>query len=465
MRIQNEYDRLAGSMTLGSRKVILGLVEYIEKVAETTPTGKLIYLETASYRDDGYNERDLVNKLEEWGVLTVEGDDEYGHPVVDTTLDKIRKIKEALKNPVPVPGTTADVRDINEAAQEKLYEEEIVFVGKLLQICDKNTKLVELVRPAESARNDPERVGFDSLALLSDLVGRYGVIAALEPSLESMAQMKGGYVRAEIDYEKLSAGAGRLHDDVESWKGTVYGIEQQKRIIWEHLQEYIKESPHLNGEPYEYTERILGSYTPISESNPEGMSLSRPDKKRPDIKFRFVQAVRGLESEGKIQIVDIEYDFQAKPKPTSKSLEAHKWSLGERSLEFYPARHCKVKFYTKSEDSVVSNGDIGKILPKNDSSKWSVKLPNKREMDRELVRLKKECKLGKKEYKLLKILSNFKQKRTTELTNDVPTNDYQHLKMALAGKIKKEGWIIENEKERIGLVWRHYYRLDRSHTS
>jgi hypothetical protein len=175
--------------------------------------------------------------------------------------------------------------------------------------------------------------------------------------------------------------------------------------------------------------------------------------------------VRGLESEGKIQIVDIEYDFQAKPKPTSKSLEAHKWSLGERSLEFYPARHCKVKFYTKSEDSVVSNGDIGKILPKNDSSKWSVKLPNKREMDRELVRLKKECKLGKKEYKLLKILSNFKQKRTTELTNDVPTNDYQHLKMALAGKIKKEGWIIENEKERIGLVWRHYYRLDRSHTS
>lgn len=93
------------------------------------------------------------------------------------------------------------------------------------------------------------------------------------------------------------------------------------------------------------------------------------------------------------------------------------------------------------------------------------KLPTKREMAKEVTRLKKECDLGPKEHKLLKILSNFKRKRTTELTDDVPTDDYKHLKMELAKKISKEGWVIENEKERIGLVWKYYYRLDKSHHS
>ncbi|OGM30874.1 hypothetical protein A2630_02655 [Candidatus Woesebacteria bacterium RIFCSPHIGHO2_01_FULL_44_10] len=103
--------------------------------------------------------------------------------------------------------------------------------------------------------------------------------------------------------------------------------------------------------------------------------------------------------------------------------------------------------------------ELRKVSAKSD------KLPNKREMAKEVTRLKKECDLGPKEHKLLKILSNFKRKRTTELTDDVPTDDYKHLKMELANKISKEGWVIENEKERIGLVWKYYYRLDKSHHS
>ena len=87
-----------------------------------------------------------------------------------------------------------------------------------------------------------------------------------------------------------------------------------------------------------------------------------------------------------------------------------------------------------------TNADSEKTLEKISG------LPNKREMAKEVVRLKKICGLGKKEAKLLVILSNFVPKKTRELTNDIPTKDYKHLKGALAKKIKREAWIIETNK-------------------
>lgn len=74
------------------------------------------------------------------------------------------------------------------------------------------------------------------------------------------------------------------------------------------------------------------------------------------------------------------------------------------------------------------------------------KLPTKREMAKEVTKLTKICRLGKKEAKLLKILSNFEPKRTKELTNEIPTKDYKHLKKALDKKIRSEGWTIRTDK-------------------
>ena len=86
------------------------------------------------------------------------------------------------------------------------------------------------------------------------------------------------------------------------------------------------------------------------------------------------------------------------------------------------------------------------------------KLPTKREMAKEVTRLTKVCGLGKKEANLLKILSNFELKRTKELTNEVPTEDYKHLKGALDKKIRMEGWFIKTDKGK-GLNPDSFYSL------
>lgn len=96
------------------------------------------------------------------------------------------------------------------------------------------------------------------------------------------------------------------------------------------------------------------------------------------------------------------------------------------------------------------------------SSGIADKLPNKREMAKEVTRLIKVCSLGKKEAKLLRILSNFELKRTKELTNEVPTEDYIHLKGALDKKIRLEGWMVKMDKGK-GLNPDSFYSLAKSH--
>ena len=95
--MKNEYEDIISTLSSETRRVGLELVEKLEKLAETTRIGKPILLEVADYRSDGYNENSLVDKLDEWGILTVEGNDEYNHPIVLTSLDKLRKFKDALK--------------------------------------------------------------------------------------------------------------------------------------------------------------------------------------------------------------------------------------------------------------------------------------------------------------------------------------------------------------------------------
>jgi len=102
--------------------------------------------------------------------------------------------------------------------------------------------------------------------------------------------------------------------------------------------------------------------------------------------------------------------------------------------------------------------DEGKEFGMERASKWVDKLPNKREMAKEVTRLIKVCGLGKKEAKLLKILSNFELKRTRELTSEIPTKDYKHLKSALTKKISREGWVIKTNKGQ-GLNPNSFYSL------
>ncbi|KKS81636.1 MAG: hypothetical protein UV55_C0011G0030 [Candidatus Gottesmanbacteria bacterium GW2011_GWC1_43_10] len=92
------YEKLLTDLSIPTLKTILEILEEIEKLAETTPTGQPFAVNTAEYRSDGYNEISLIEKLEEWEILTTEGQDDYGHPIVFATPDSIRNFKAALTN-------------------------------------------------------------------------------------------------------------------------------------------------------------------------------------------------------------------------------------------------------------------------------------------------------------------------------------------------------------------------------
>lgn len=248
---------------------------------------------------------------------------------------------------------TPGLGDIADQRMEKFFEDEIQLISKLLQICNDRTQSVVLMHPASIAESDPDKAGFDYLETLETLQKKYAVFTKFTPSL--LKKLPHTLVTvARINFSKLIARAESLHDDVETWKGKVYGIEQQKKIMLSRLMDYIRKSPHENDEPYEYSERILGTYTPRIESKPIGQSLLNPDPNRIDIKFQFMRAMRELERDGHIEILDVNFEFDAQPRPTKDSEEAHKLSLGERSLVFYPARHCHVTLRLKTKASDVT---------------------------------------------------------------------------------------------------------------
>lgn len=93
---KSNYENLIAELSEETVGIILEIVKKLEKRTETTPTGEIIYFQVASYRDDGYDEQSLIEKLEEWGILTIEGNDEFGHPLILASLDKVRKLKTIL---------------------------------------------------------------------------------------------------------------------------------------------------------------------------------------------------------------------------------------------------------------------------------------------------------------------------------------------------------------------------------
>lgn len=245
---------------------------------------------------------------------------------------------------------TPAMGDIADHRMEEFYEDQIRLISKLLQICNERTESVVLLYPADIAESDPDKAGFDFLETLQILHDKYHVFSKFaKPLPKELSHSL--IVKAQVDFSRLKARAESLHDEVETWNGKVYGIEQQKKYILGRLTDYIRKSPHDDNEPYEYSERILGTYTPVNERRPLGTSLLNPDPNRIDIKYQFMRTMRELEKDGYLEILDIDFDFDAKPEPTSASQDAHKWSLGERSLEFYSAKHCHVKLKPKHLDS------------------------------------------------------------------------------------------------------------------
>lgn len=361
MSMKNEYQKALTKLSPQTRERILEVVKRIISRIEENPESEPVYFEPVTYLgSDGYDERTIVAKLEKLGLLRIEGEDEFNNYFILSSLDELREIgdfieeldreeiikEQAARQAIPPSAgypPSSSLSSIADRGMEEFYEDEIQLVNKLLQICNEKTKSVVLMHPAYVANSNPDKAGFDRIETLKDLQKKYKVFRSFDPPLGKTLH-RTQILKAKIDFAKLCERAESLHDEVESWKGNVYGIEEQKRRVLGKLREFIRKSPHQNQEPYIYSERVLGVYTPSNDRLPMGSSLSNPDPNRSDIRYQYMRTMRELEKDGHIEILGVEFEFDAVPRPTDESVRLKRESLGERSLDFYPAKHCHVTF-------------------------------------------------------------------------------------------------------------------------
>ena len=378
--------------------------------------------------------------------------------------EEIIKEQEAKQ---AIPSTTNRNLSLSEIADEKIvkfFKDERQLLNKLLQICNEKTRWVLLMYPAHLADNDPDKASFNRIETLKDLQDKYKVFRKFIPPLNSTHLPHVQIIKAWVNFQKLKNRAENLHDEIESWKGNVIGIEQQKRELLQRLNSKFTQYP--SQQTYTYSEKLLGAYTPANSFKPLGLSLLSPDKHRPDIRYNFMQAMRGLEKDGHFEIVDVDIDFFAKPQPTEESEKLVRWSLGTREYQFYTAEHCKVTLRVKrntrynqlveeirrpkepAQDMEKRHDKVVSEIKLN-SKRPIVSLPPKRELRKKISNIIQTGKFGKKEKALLKYLAkDFEPKTIEEVSKskEVATKACTKLKAGVQKKLKGTGFNIKTDK-------------------
>ncbi len=276
-------------------------------------------------------------------------------------------LKEEAKHAIPAEAILSAIEEDEDVReQEEFYKDKIQLVSKLLQICTPEFLEVELRSPAHLVQNDDFRAGFDHPSILDTLKKKKVFTKVKDLTYKQTSSLM--YL-ATVDYQNLCKFAEELHDEVEA-QGEVYGFEIQKKILLNRLKEVFNQSPQEN--TFKVSEALLGSYKPENRtSRPAGISLTRPDKERPDIRYQFMRTMRALEKEKYFEISSVNFDFYAEPKQTSESKKRAIWGSDE-PFEYYSPQHCQValKLSTETKPSGSSSKSItvedSRGLPKDE---------------------------------------------------------------------------------------------------
>ncbi len=213
---------------------------------------------------------------------------------------------------------------------------DLTEVGKKLKEPKSDFFSIDLLSPSELADNDQWRVGFDTLDAIDTL--------QKEKVIKNFKVIKSGVYKADVSYKQLLSFAESLHDEIEG-VGNVYSEELQKKTVLQCIKEILDEDKKADFDDgsgiLTISEAILGSYEKQNPTDdPAGISLLRPDKNRPDIKYKFMHVLRLLERERYFTINNVKIDFASKPTVTSKSQKSI--IFGGDLQEYYPPRHCEV---------------------------------------------------------------------------------------------------------------------------
>lgn len=248
-------------------------------------------------------------------------------------------LKEAEKRTIPAEKImTAMEEDAEIKPKEKLYQDEMRLVSKLLKTCSPGFSEVELCSPAVLAQTDKFRAGFDDYEVVKFLKKKKVLTKVKDMTYKQTASL---LYRVTVDYQNLLRFAEELHDEIEA-RGELYGFDLQKRS----LLKLIREEHEVLPQPQKITvsEIILGTYYPQNFSgNPAGISLIRPDKGRPDIRYQFMRTLRALEKEGHFEIESVNFDFYALPAAIPQTGRIISGDSSEYWREEHnPPKHCEV---------------------------------------------------------------------------------------------------------------------------
>ncbi len=304
-----------------------------------------------------------INKFD--GIFPI-GEDVYFYPaehckvaleLSNSESTEAKLLEEEAKYAIPTNKLLAAFEEDAEIKpKEQLYQDKIQLISKLLQVCSPEFLEVELRSPAHLAQSDAYRAGFDHKSIIEELKKKKVISKIKDLTYKQTSSL---LYKVTVNYGNLFKFAEELHDEIEA-RGEVYGFDLQKRILGKIINEAFDQSPqnHI----ITISEEKLGIYEPQNPADkPAGLSLMRPDRGRPDIRFQFMRVLRSLEEDGKFIIQSVDFDFNAEPTPTPESKKRAIWAIGSDHvpIEFYPPAHCQVRIELKESPTIKNLLEIG----------------------------------------------------------------------------------------------------------
>lgn len=135
-----------------------------------------------------------------------------------------------------------------------------------------------------------------------------------------------------VDWQALANYAGILHDHEAT---NPYGPNKQKNILREII---IKLKSYYQLSEFPISEKVLGCYSPLKKS----IKNIRGDNS-PDRHIQFTEALKGLQKDGFIEIVDLLFNFSEElvEDQNREYNFIHRIGFKSTFFDYLPAEHCQ----------------------------------------------------------------------------------------------------------------------------
>lgn len=155
-----------------------------------------------------------------------------------------------------------------------------------------------------------------------------------------------------VDWQALTDYAGILHDQEAT---SPYGLNKQKIILREII---LKLKTYYQSPEFPISEKVLGCYSPLKKS----VKNIRGDNS-PDRYIQFTEALKGLQKDGFIEIVDLLFNFSAELiEDQNREYDfIHRIGFKSTFFNYLPAEHCQAVIRIKSNLTPLSSIKTEKI--------------------------------------------------------------------------------------------------------